>query len=99
MIPIRDNLQSRDKPIVTWTLIGLNVIIYLWDRMYFSGGSWHWGSESMVFADLAMRPSALRKETGAWAVSSNDRQRGVDWKFTIEDARHKLKSLYPNIQG
>ena len=41
----------------------------------------------------------LRTETGAWAVSSNDRQRGVDWKFTIEDARHKLKSLYPNIEG
>ena len=39
----------------------------------------------------------LRRETAAWAVSSNDRQRGVDWQFTIEDARHKLKSLYPNI--
>ena len=39
----------------------------------------------------------LRKETAAWAVSSNDRQRGVDWQFTIEDARYKLKSLYPNI--
>ena len=39
----------------------------------------------------------LRKEIAAWAVSSNERQRGVDWQFTIEDARHKLKSLYPNI--
>lgn len=40
----------------------------------------------------------LSKETGAWATSSNDRQRGVDWKFTIEDARYKLKSLYPNFK-
>ena len=39
----------------------------------------------------------LREETTAWAVSSNEKQRGVDWQFTIEDARHKLKSLYPNI--
>ena len=39
----------------------------------------------------------LRKETEAWAASSNDRQRGVDWQFTIEDARHTLKSLYPKI--
>ena len=39
----------------------------------------------------------LRKETDAWAIASNDRQKGVDWQFTIEDARHKLKSLYPNI--
>lgn len=39
----------------------------------------------------------LRRETAAWAVSSNERQRGVDWQFTIEDARRKLKSLYPKI--
>lgn len=39
----------------------------------------------------------LRKETAAWAVSSNERQRGVDWQFTIKDARHKLKSLYPKF--
>jgi len=37
----------------------------------------------------------LREETDAWATSSNNKQRGVDWQFTIEDARHKLKSLYP----
>lgn len=47
------------------------------------------------FADIEM----LRKETRAWATSSNDRQRGVDWKFTVKDARHKLKSLYPNIKN
>jgi hypothetical protein len=45
-------------------------------------------------ADIEM----LREETDAWATSSNDKQRGVDWQFTIENARHKLKSLYPNIQ-
>ena len=39
----------------------------------------------------------LRKQTQAWAMSCNDRQRGVDWQFTIENARHKLKSLYPKI--
>jgi hypothetical protein len=39
----------------------------------------------------------LRTETSAWADSSNDKQRGVDWQFTIENARVKLKSLYPNL--
>ncbi len=39
----------------------------------------------------------LRAETAAWSVSSNEKQRGVDWQFNIEDARHKLKSLYPKI--
>lgn len=39
----------------------------------------------------------LRKETAAWASSCNRKQRGVDWQFTIGDARKKLKSLYPKI--
>ncbi len=39
----------------------------------------------------------LRTETLAWADSSNEKQRGVDWQFTVEKARIKLKSLYPNL--
>ncbi len=39
----------------------------------------------------------LRVETSAWADFSNENQRGVDWQFTIENARVKLKSLYPNL--
>ena len=34
----------------------------------------------------------LREETQAWAVASNNKQRGVDWPCTISDARNKLKS-------
>ena len=37
----------------------------------------------------------LRKETEAWANATNNKQRGVDWQFKIDDARTKLKSLYP----
>ncbi len=39
----------------------------------------------------------LRAETSAWADSSNEKQRCVDWQFTIEKARVKLKTLYPNL--
>ena len=39
----------------------------------------------------------LREETAAGATSCNRKQRGVDWQFTIGDARKKLKSLYPKI--
>ena len=39
----------------------------------------------------------LRGETSAWADSSNEKQRGIDWQFTVEKARVKLKSLYPNL--
>jgi len=40
----------------------------------------------------------LRKQTEAWATSTNTKQRGVDWQFTINDARRKLKSIYPKIK-
>jgi DDE superfamily endonuclease len=38
------------------------------------------------------------KETAAWSTSSNAKQRGVDWQFKINDARTKLKSLYPKVK-
>ena len=40
----------------------------------------------------------LRKQTEAWATCTNTKQRGVDWQFTIGDARRKLKSVYPQIR-
>jgi DDE superfamily endonuclease len=40
----------------------------------------------------------LAEETTAWSMSSNEKQRGVDWQFKINDARTKLKSLYPKIK-
>lgn len=39
----------------------------------------------------------LAKETSAWADQRNRNQTGVDWHFTTDDARTKLKSLYPQI--
>lgn len=38
----------------------------------------------------------LGRETSAWSVASNDKQREVNWQFTIQNARTKLRSLYPN---
>lgn len=41
----------------------------------------------------------LQREIGAWSVDVNDRQRGVDWRMKVVDARCKLKSIYPNIES
>jgi hypothetical protein len=41
----------------------------------------------------------LREETAAWQQYTNDKQRGVDWQLRIDDARTKLKSLYPKIKA
>ena len=39
----------------------------------------------------------LQQEIQAWSIATNDLQRGVDWHMKIEDARCKLKSVYPKI--
>jgi len=53
MIPIRDSAHSREIPLVTYTLIGLNCLIYAWDR--------GWGAAGHVntFGDLTMRPNDI----------------------------------------
>ena len=40
----------------------------------------------------------LRAETAAWSIDLNTTQRGVDWQMKIDDARCKLKSVYPKIK-
>jgi len=47
---------------------------------------------------LADRPS-LEREVAAWQAARNTSGRGVDWRFTTEDARIKLKHLYPVTQA
>lgn len=39
----------------------------------------------------------LRREAKAWADARNAAQTGVDWQFTNEQARVKLKHLYPQV--
>lgn len=39
----------------------------------------------------------LASEITAWETRRNERQKGVDWQFSIDDARIKLKHLYPEI--
>jgi hypothetical protein len=43
--------------------------------------------------------ATLEREVAAWQAARNADGRGVDWRFTTEDARIKLKHLYPAIQG
>jgi hypothetical protein len=42
--------------------------------------------------------ASLREETPAWSNDVNATQRGVDWQMKIDDARTKLKSVYPTIK-
>ena len=40
----------------------------------------------------------LRQETTAWHEDVNQIQRGVEWQMKIDDARTKLKSVYPKVK-
>ncbi len=39
----------------------------------------------------------LKKEVSAWLKQRNLGASRVDWQFTAEDARIKLKKLYPTL--
>jgi hypothetical protein len=39
----------------------------------------------------------LNEELTAWSLDRNAAQKGVDWQFTTETARTKLKHIYPTI--
>jgi len=41
----------------------------------------------------------LRDEIAAWSDDVNTTQRGVDWQMRIDDARCKLKSVYPTMRS
>jgi len=42
---------------------------------------------------------ALRQELTEWETLRNQKQKGVDWQFTTDDARIKLKRLYPQFKS
>jgi len=40
--------------------------------------------------------ATLTHEVGAWEKQRNEKQATIDWRFSITDARQKLKRLYPS---
>jgi len=80
----------------------------LWDRFEFiytpKHGSW------LNMAEIELRVligqclnrridniEAVKKESAAWQVSRNNKEAKVNWRFKAEDARIKLKRLYPTL--
>jgi hypothetical protein len=47
---------------------------------------------------LADRPT-VEREVAAWAADRNTAEATIDWRFTTEDARIKLKRLYPAVHA
>ena len=52
------------------------------------------------FVELGRRIAefeTLQTEVAAWVETRNQQQTWIDWRFTTEEARTKLKRLYPSI--
>lgn len=39
----------------------------------------------------------VRREVGAWEKERNNKEAVINWRFTTDDARIKLKRLYPSV--
>jgi hypothetical protein len=51
-----------------------------------------------ALAEYLGREIDVATRATAWGNERNDKQVGIDWQFTTEDARIKLKRLYPNVK-
>jgi len=48
-------------------------------------------------ADHVTSVDTIQEDVQLWAAQRNDRKNTVDWRFTTDDARVKLKRLYPSL--
>lgn len=81
----------------------------LWDRFEFIYTPKHgsWLNMAEIELHVLIRQclnrrigdiSAMRAEVMAWQNDRNNAQSQIDWQFTAESARIKLKRLYPTLQ-
>ncbi len=50
------------------------------------------------FGDRVSSQDEAERRITAWQVDRNERQTGINWQFSTDEARIRLKRLYPNIE-
>ena len=50
------------------------------------------------FGDRVGEQAVVKQRCEAWETDRNQRQKSIDWQFTNDKARTKLKRLYPKIE-
>jgi len=102
-----DNLNTH-KPESLYETFPPKVAKALWDRFEFvytpKHGSWLNMAEielNVLHRQCLNRRidniSTVRKEVEAWCKNRNNSNAKINWQFTIDDARVKLRRLYPSI--
>ena len=106
---IMDNLNTH-KPSALYETFPPEEAKRIWDRFEFiytpKHGSWLNMAEielNVLMGQCLNRRidnmAAIRNETKAWEKDRNNKKAKINWQFKTDDARIKLKRLYPTISS
>jgi hypothetical protein len=109
IVLVQDNLNTH-TPASLYAAFGPAEAKRLADRLELHYTPKHGSWLNMAEIELAMLAqqcldrrladqATLEREVAAWQAARNRAGRGVNWRFTTEDARIKLKHPYPTTHG
>jgi len=104
-----DNLNTH-KPSALYETFPPEEAKRIWDRFEFiytpKHGSWLNMAEielNVLMGQCLNRridnTATIRKEVRAWEKDRNNKKAKINWQFRTDDARIKLKRLYPTISS
>ena len=104
---VMDNLNTH-KPGALYEVFEAKEAKRIWDRFEFvytpKHGSWLNMAEielNVLMGQCLSRRidnmEIIKKEVGAWQAHRNNKEATIEWQFTNDKARVKLKKLYPSI--
>ena len=104
---VMDNLNTH-KPSALYETFPPQEAKRIWDRFEFIYTPKHGSWLNMVEIELNVLMgqclnrriddmTTIRKEAKAWQQSRNNKKAKINWQFRTDDARIKLKKLYPTI--
>jgi len=106
---VQDNLNTH-TPAALYAAFPPEEAKRIWDKLEFHHTPKHGSWLNMAEIELSVLSrqcldrripdqETLTTEVAAWEADRNAMQATVDWRFTTEDARIKLKRLYPSIDA
>jgi hypothetical protein len=107
IILVMDNLNIH-KPSALYETFPPEEAKRIWDRFHFIYTPKHGSWLNMAEIELRVlmgqclnrridRASIVRSEVMAWEKDRNNKKAQINWQFRTDDARIKLKRLYPTI--
>ncbi|CAA9288927.1 MAG: Mobile element protein [uncultured Chloroflexia bacterium] len=108
IVVVQDNLNTH-TPAALYAAFPPAEAKRIWDKLEFHYTPKHGSWLNMAEIELSVLSrqclnrripdqDALRRETAAWEARRNTAKATIEWRFTTDDARVKLKKLYPTLE-